>query len=362
MSLVSYSQNFEDVMLWRALRGVAEGFYVDIGAAWPDEHSVTRVFYDRGWSGINVEPNPRFHAELEAKRPRDRNLCVAVGASEHLAVLHVVDGTGLSSLDGGIAARYAREGRVVERREVPVTTLASLWTLYAADRPDVHFLKVDVEGMEGDVLRGADWSRNRPWVVVVEATRPMSQEESHQTWEPVLIAARYRFAYADGLNRFYVSEERAEALLPAFQHPPNCFDDFVPAGLQRAEELRAEAEMRAADATELARKEALRATAAEIRAEAAEVRALEAEERAGAAETRSREAWTRTTGAEARTRDMEARVAAAEARARESEARAAEARRAVSEMEHSLSWRATRPLRLVFSGARGPGRDEAPGS
>lgn len=349
-------------MLWRALRGVVEGFYVDIGAAWPDEHSVTRVFYDRGWSGINVEPNPRFHAELEAKRPRDRNLCVAVGASEHRAVLHVVDGTGLSSLDGEIAARHAREGRVVERREVPVTTLASMWTLYAADRTDVHFLKVDVEGMEGDVLRGNDWNRNRPWVVVVEATRPMSQEESHETWESVLVAACYQFAYADGLNRFYVSEERAESLLPAFRYPPNCFDDFVPAGLQRSEELRSEAEMQAADAAERARKEVLRASIAEIRAEAAEARAVEAGERAEAAETRSRETWTRMTGAEARARDLETRVAAAEARARESEARAAEAHRAVFKMEHSLSWRVTRPLRLVFPGAREPGQEEPPGS
>ena len=68
MRFVSYAQNWEDVMLWRALGHVGQGFYVDVGAFSPDEHSVTRAFYDLGWSGINIEPNPQRIAELKAKR------------------------------------------------------------------------------------------------------------------------------------------------------------------------------------------------------------------------------------------------------------------------------------------------------
>ena len=57
-SFVSYAQNYEDLMLWRALRHVEQGFYVDCGAYDPEEHSVTKAFYERGWSGINIEPVP----------------------------------------------------------------------------------------------------------------------------------------------------------------------------------------------------------------------------------------------------------------------------------------------------------------
>jgi hypothetical protein len=32
MSFISYAQNHEDVMLYRALREVKEGFYIDVGA------------------------------------------------------------------------------------------------------------------------------------------------------------------------------------------------------------------------------------------------------------------------------------------------------------------------------------------
>ena len=46
LSFTSYAQNFEDVLLWRALRGIKNGFYIDIGAYAPDDDSVTRAFYD----------------------------------------------------------------------------------------------------------------------------------------------------------------------------------------------------------------------------------------------------------------------------------------------------------------------------
>jgi hypothetical protein len=57
MPFISYGQNSEDVVLWRALRDIGTGFYVDVGAGDPKEDSVTHAFYERGWSGINIEPS-----------------------------------------------------------------------------------------------------------------------------------------------------------------------------------------------------------------------------------------------------------------------------------------------------------------
>ena len=76
MPFISYAQNFEDVMLWRALCDMENGFYVDVGAADPKELSDTRAFYERGWSGINVEPLDEYFDKLTQARPRDTNLVV----------------------------------------------------------------------------------------------------------------------------------------------------------------------------------------------------------------------------------------------------------------------------------------------
>jgi hypothetical protein len=53
--MISYAQNFEDVMLERALAEIENGFYVDVGAWHPDLDSVTRHFFGRGWRGVNIE-------------------------------------------------------------------------------------------------------------------------------------------------------------------------------------------------------------------------------------------------------------------------------------------------------------------
>jgi hypothetical protein len=55
-AFVSYAQNFEDVMLWRALRSLESGFYIDVGANDPTIDSVTKAFYASRWHGINIEP------------------------------------------------------------------------------------------------------------------------------------------------------------------------------------------------------------------------------------------------------------------------------------------------------------------
>ena len=77
--IVSYAQNFEDVMLWRALKHVSNGFYVDVGANDPCVDSVTRLFYEHRWYGINIEPLSQHFIDLQRARPRDINLQCAAG-------------------------------------------------------------------------------------------------------------------------------------------------------------------------------------------------------------------------------------------------------------------------------------------
>jgi FkbM family methyltransferase len=124
------------------------------------------------------------------------------------------------------AKQHVSAGWTIDKQEVSLTTLASVCKQHIKENQDIHFLKVDVEGLEEAALRGNDWSTYRPWIVVVEATLPMTQIQSYQEWEPILLNAGYAFAYADGLNRFYVANEHSE-LLDSFKYPPNVFDTFL---------------------------------------------------------------------------------------------------------------------------------------
>ncbi|MFL6671681.1 MAG: FkbM family methyltransferase [Massilia sp.] len=232
MTFISYAQNFEDVLLWRALGHVKGGFYIDVGANDPVEHSVTKAFYDRGWSGINIEPLPHFHEAFQEQRPRDVNLAIAAGArADSITLFDVPAVRGWASPDANVAAAHRSHGFEVSELTVPMRPLADVCAEHVAG--EIHFLKIDVEGFEGEVLRGMDFARWRPWVLVIEATMPDSRVTNHETWEELVTSQRYRFAWFDGLNRYYVAEEHPE-LAAALNVQPNVFDAFITWHLDRA--------------------------------------------------------------------------------------------------------------------------------
>jgi FkbM family methyltransferase len=230
---VSYAQNCEDVVLWRALKDVERGFYVDCGAYHPTQHSVTRAFYDRGWRGINIEPLPALIREFEEQRTSDFNVGVALSdrATDAVEFYEVAD-TGLSTLDPLLARQHSKTGFATSKITVATATLSQVLDEIAP--ADIHFLKIDVEGAEQLVLSGLDFGRYRPWIIMVEATRPLSPELTQLTWENILLSASYEFAYFDGLNRFYVAREHSERTA-TLAVPPNVFDNFV--SVEQAEQI-----------------------------------------------------------------------------------------------------------------------------
>ena len=149
------------------------GFYVDVGAGHPRFENDMYALYQRGWRGINIEPNRGFHALLMQERPRDINLRVLLSdRAEDTLTYYEMNGSGLSTCDAEQATAYQTSGRSVMPSNVPVTTLSNILTEAGENR--INVLKVDVEGFEEKVLNGNDWDRFRPDVVVVEATYPES--------------------------------------------------------------------------------------------------------------------------------------------------------------------------------------------
>jgi FkbM family methyltransferase len=381
VTFVSYAQNFEDVLLWRALRGVTNGFYIDVGAAHPDVDSVTRAFYDRGWSGINIEPTVDYSLRLAAARPRDINLQMVLGERSGRTKLFVVEGTGLSTTEQDSLGPIRKAGMEAYATDVVVETLATVCRSHAPST--IHFLKIDVEGAERTVLAGADFASFRPWIVLVEATAPMSTVETHDEWEFMLLDADYRFVWFDGLNRFYISAEMHNSLKAAFRTPPNVFDDFLRAAdselVRRIHEAEARASAlqdglvaqlnaRAAAAEREAEYEALAVVRARLRADdlARDVTQLRQSlrieaSRREAAEAAARGFESRAVGAERHAASQAQRAVYEAERSAINEQRQREAVVAFEAMRASTSWRVTAPLRRLRSRRNlGPAIAQAP--
>ncbi len=224
--LVSYAQNGEDVVLARGLRH-RDGFYVDIGAFHPRDDSVTQLFYLRGWHGINVDPVPEVIALFQRERGRDVNVQAAISTQTGLADMWTgpPDLIGHSTLVTSVADAHASDGVPFSRSVVQTLTLAELLDRNVPAGTVIDFLKVDVEGHEHAVLASGDWTRWRPRVVVVECLAPYIEGSTHVSWEPILVAAGYRLALFDGLNRFYVADG-APDLMETLAAPASVLDQY----------------------------------------------------------------------------------------------------------------------------------------
>jgi FkbM family methyltransferase len=206
---MSYSQHQEDIRLHKALKHIPNGRYVDIGAYEPEFNSMTKMFYEDGWTGINVEPNPRAFRMLEEQRPHDTNIKAVVTYREE-ATLHLVNERGWSSMRKDVADAAHQHGMSTNEISVDCISLADVCEI--AGEP-IHFLKIDVEGTEDEVIASGDWRRHRPWIVIAEAYMPNTNKAVlNVDWEPYLLSRGYRYQMDDGLNRWYISDEMVDTI------------------------------------------------------------------------------------------------------------------------------------------------------
>jgi FkbM family methyltransferase len=213
MATVYYGQFYEDYILAYVFRNQKNGFYIDVGANDPNKWNTTRYFYERGWRGINIEPNALEFRKIVESRPRDINYNVGVANIEGTMTFYQVAGSksGLSTFDRDEAQRLTRErGIVFTELPVQLTTLNAL--LAKTSIPQIEFLSIDVEGFEKQVIESIDLVRYKPAVLCIEATQPLSEVAVYGAWEPLVLKARYLFAMSDGLNRYYVHRNRLDLL------------------------------------------------------------------------------------------------------------------------------------------------------
>ena len=204
MEFISFSQNFEDFRLWRALNDVKEGSYLDIGAYDPVYDSVSAHFYESGWRGVNVEPVKEEFEKYEFLRSEDLSLNLAIASQPGELTFHQVINTGLSTADHNTAS--AITNFPVKALEVRAITLDALLGIHPCD--EIHWMKIDVEGYEENVLAGWNSSHKRPWIIVIEATIPSTKIRRTFIDNPTLLGFDYVFSYFDGLNEFYVHKSQ----------------------------------------------------------------------------------------------------------------------------------------------------------
>jgi FkbM family methyltransferase len=162
---IAQGQLNQPVVIDHLLRGLRQGFFLDIGANHPKFNSNTFFFeMERGYRGIALDPLEQYRDEWQRTRPGTIFMNVAAGAEAGKVTFYQhanndgwEDQLSFTSLSGD-ADRFG-----LVAREVAVIPMADL----EAIPQNVAFASIDVEGAESAVLEGFRGSL-RPAVLIVE--------------------------------------------------------------------------------------------------------------------------------------------------------------------------------------------------
>lgn len=179
--LISYAKNSEDILLYRALHDVENGSYIDIGSADPQIDSVSVLFYERGWRGINICPDENVYLKMKSHRIWEQNL-------RTLSELSISDDISLTN--------------------------------------EIHFIRIHRMGEERTLLAELLKNSLRPWIFLIRSIDHETSELFQPAWEPFLLENGYAFVYFDGANRFYCAKEHAERIR-SFEVPLNISDNYI---------------------------------------------------------------------------------------------------------------------------------------
>jgi FkbM family methyltransferase len=153
-------------------KDIKNGFFIETGSC--DGIFQSNTYYletELGWTGLLIEPNPLYAQECVHNRPRSKVYQCALDSFDHkekTTILYDVAPKGaMGTIGGGGIWSNDKVPYAIVHNNIPVRTLNSILD---DEMPNfIDFLSLDVEGYELNVLKGIDFNRYKPKIIVVES-------------------------------------------------------------------------------------------------------------------------------------------------------------------------------------------------
>lgn len=177
----TYAQQGEDLMILNMFKliGILQPSYLDLGAHHPSIISNTKLLYERGSRGVNIEANANLLHAFNMERPHDKNVNLAV-VPENTEISYqpfymFSDTSGCNTLSP-LEVKHRKD--VLDFQSavmVPTRTIDQIVNDHCGGiYPD--FLNCDIEGLDFDVLQSATFlGENHPDIICVEVRNHQGQ-------------------------------------------------------------------------------------------------------------------------------------------------------------------------------------------
>ncbi len=159
-----YSEKLEELLIRSFFQDRRNGFFLDVGCAWPVRHSNT-FYLERhlGWTGIAIDAGASNKEGWQKYRPGSQQLTYLVGdETGKMQAFYRAGGLGSTQEERTFGGKTIRGEKTI----VPTITLTDLLQERGIEKID--FISIDVEHYEVKVLAGFDIERFQPELVCIE--------------------------------------------------------------------------------------------------------------------------------------------------------------------------------------------------
>ena len=159
----SYSFGGCDLLIDYIFKSKKKGFYLDVGCQHPVSNNNTYLLYKRGWSGINIDLDPKNIRLFNLERPNEINICKCVSSNNSKKDLFFFHpGSPINSLE----KKTIKNKSNFSLKKIKTFTLNSI--LEEHKIRNIDYFNLDVEGHEIDILKNFDIKYYKPKVISVE--------------------------------------------------------------------------------------------------------------------------------------------------------------------------------------------------
>ena len=161
----SYSQGSMDLVLKSIFNNKQNGVYIDVGCQHPIKNNNTYLLFKKGWTGINIDLD-RVNIDLfNYNRPNDFNFNIAISDKiEELDLYYYHQKSPINTLDVNVSKK---QGSKIEKTiKIQTNTLTNIINKTTIN--DIDVLSIDVEGFELKVLKGLDFNKFKPKIIITE--------------------------------------------------------------------------------------------------------------------------------------------------------------------------------------------------
>lgn len=177
---ISFSQHGEDEVVLRQLerfRGVERVITVEVGAFNGIRYSPTlRIEQSLPSQSLLVEASTKSALSCRKNRPKAIVLCAAVGRSSEIEFFK--GNRAVSGLASRFSTNYLEKWNLSSAEQFPVPVVTMELILAALAIKKVHFLSIDVQGAELDVLEGINWTHRIDIISIELEGADLEREES----------------------------------------------------------------------------------------------------------------------------------------------------------------------------------------